>query len=104
LNTFSLYTVHPGGERSRDARSSLLDATLGCYRSWGTRVAICLTDENDLSDYIDAGFRKEKEYVCLSWSRRTIKSYYDFVQERFSRFEERQQRKRQEPVSDSSNP
>ena len=100
LNTFSVYTVHPGGESARDARRSLLDATLGCYRSWGTRVAICLTDENDLSDYIDAGFRKEKEYVCLSWSRRTIKSYYDFVQERFSRFEERQQRKPEKPVSE----
>jgi len=100
LNTFSLYTVCPGGERVRDARRSLLDATLGCYRSWGTRVAICLTDENDLSDYIEAGFRKEKEYVSLSWSRRTIKSYYNFVQEKFSRFEERQQRKTEEPVSE----
>ena len=92
LNTFSVYTVHPEGERARDARRSLLDAVLTCYRSWGARVAICLTDEHSLSDYIDAGFRKEKEYVCLSWSRRMIKNYYDYVQEKFSRFEERKQR------------
>ncbi len=93
LNTFSLYTVDPADEMVRDARRSLLEATLDCYRSWRTRVAICLTDEEDLSDYMDAGFRQEKEYICLSWSRRTIKSYYDYVQERFSRFEERKQRK-----------
>jgi hypothetical protein len=67
-------------------------------------VAICLTEEDDLSDYVDAGFRKEKEYVSLSWSRRTIKSYYNFVQEKFSRFEERQQRKREELVSDPPKP
>jgi hypothetical protein len=103
LNTFSLYTVCPGGEGVRDARRNLLDATLECYRSWNTHVAICLTDEDDLSDYMDAGFSKEKEYVCLSWSRRTIKSYYNYVQERFSRFEERQQRKPEEPVSDPRN-
>lgn len=92
LNAFSVYTVHPGGERVRDARRTLLDAALTCYRSWGARVAICLTGENDLSDYMDAGFRKEKEYVCLSWSRRMIKNYYDYVREEFSRFEERKQR------------
>ena len=99
MNTFSIYTVHPEGERARDARRSLLDATLTCYRSWGARVAICLTDEDDLSDYMDAGFRKEKEYVCLSWSRRMIKNYYDYVQEKFSRFEERKQRTVVEPVA-----
>lgn len=92
LNTFSIYTVDPTDEAISDVRQSLLQATLDCYRSWRTRVAICLTDEDNLSDYIDAGFRKEKEYICLSWSRRTIKSYYDYVQERFSRFEERKQR------------
>ena len=92
LNAFSVYTVHPGDEKVRDARRSLLDAALTCYRSWGARVAICLTDENDLTDYIEAGFRKEKEYVCLSWSRRMIKNYYDYVPEKFSRFEERKQR------------
>ena len=55
-------------------------------------MAICLTDESDLTVYLDAGFKKEKEYICLSWSRRMIKSYYDYVQEKFSRFEERKQR------------
>jgi hypothetical protein len=99
LNTFSVYTVHPEAERARYARRSLIDAALTCYRSWGARVAICLTGENVLSDYTDAGFRKEKEYVCLSWSRRMIKNYYDYVQEKFSRFEERKQRKPEEPVS-----
>ena len=92
LNTFSIYTVHPGGERAREARKSLLRIVLECYRSWDARVAICLTDETDLTDYLEAGFRKEKEYISLSWSRRTIKSYYDYVQERFSRVEERKLR------------
>ncbi|MGW8319967.1 MAG: hypothetical protein ACWGSD_00285, partial [Thermodesulfobacteriota bacterium] len=103
LNAFSIYTVHPEGERARNARRSLLPAVLTCYRSWGARVAICLNKEDVLSDYMDAGFRKEKEYVCLSWSRRMIKNYYDYVQEKFSRFEERKQRKPQEPVSDPPN-
>jgi hypothetical protein len=98
LNTFSIYTVDPPGVRARDARRRLLGAILECYRSWRTRVAICLTDESDLSDYLDAGFRKEKEYICLSWSRRMIKSYYDYVQERFSRFEERKQRTSRELI------
>jgi hypothetical protein len=97
LNTFSVYTVLPEDERAREARRSLVDAALTCYRSWGARVAICLTDEIVLRDYIDAGFRKEKEYVCLSWSRRMIKNYYDYVRERFSRFEERKQRALGEP-------
>ena len=92
LNTFSIYTVHPEEERVRDARRRLLEVVLDCYRSWGYRVAICLTEEEDLSDYLEAGFRKEKEYVSLSWSRRMIKNYYDYVQERFGRFEERKQR------------
>jgi hypothetical protein len=103
LNAFSIYTVHPEGDRACDARRSLLDAALTCYRSWGARVAICLTKEDVLSHYMDAGFRKEKEYVCLSWSRRMIKNYYDYVQEKFSRFEERKQGKPQEPVSDPPN-
>ena len=92
LNTFSMYTVQPADERTAEARKSLMDATIECYRSWRARVAICLTEEEDLTDYLEAGFRKEKEYVCLFWSRRTIKSYYDYVQERFCRFEERKQR------------
>ncbi len=97
LNTFSIYTVHPEDESVRDARWSLLLAVLDCYRTWGARVAICLTDEDDLRQYLEAGFRKEKEYVCLSWSRRMIKNYYDYVQERFGRFEERRQRVSGEP-------
>lgn len=100
LNTFSIHTIESEGGRARDARRGLLEATLECYRSWNSRVAICLTDETDLSDYINAGFRKEKEYVCLSWSRRTIKSYYDYVQEKFSRFEERKQRRPEKVTSD----
>ena len=100
LNAFSIQTIRCDGKLAGEARKSLLDATLDCYRSWRARVAICLTDEEDLTDYLDAGFVKEKEYVCLSWSRRTYKGYYDYVQERFSRFEERQQRKPEELVSD----
>lgn len=93
MNFFTLYTIRPDLPVATDARRALLDATMDSYRSWKTRVAICLTEEEDLEDYLDAGFRKEKEYVCLSWSRRMIKDYYDYVQERFSRFEERKQRK-----------
>jgi len=104
LNTFSIYSLVSECGQARDAHRCLLDAALDCYQSWGTRIAICLTDEDDLSGYIDAGFRKEKEYVSLTWSRRTIKSYYDYVQERFSRFEERKQRTPEEPVSDPSKP
>jgi hypothetical protein len=92
LNTFSIYTIDPAGEGAHTARHHLLHAVLDCYRSWGARVAICLTDERDSAVYFDAGFRKEKEYVCLSWSRRMIKSYYHYVQERFGRFEDRKQR------------
>ena len=99
LNTFSVYTVHPEGETARDARRRLIDAVLTCYRSWGTHVAICLTDQEDVRDYIDAGFRKEKEYVCLTWSRRMIKNYYDYVKEKFSRFEERKQRTSAAPLA-----
>jgi hypothetical protein len=103
LNGFSIHTVHWDGRVASEARKSLLDATLDYYRSWRTRVAICLADEDDLTDYLQAGFVKEKEYICLAWSRRTYKGYYDYVQERFSRFEERQQRKPEEPESDPLN-
>jgi hypothetical protein len=92
LNAFSLYSVCPGHPRDAESRRWLLDAVIDCYRSWNERVAICLTDEADLTDYLDAGFRKEKEYVCLSWSRAMIKNYYDYVQERFGRVEGRRQR------------
>lgn len=92
LNTFSLHTIRPDHPRAGDARRSLLAAALDCYRSWQARVAIALAEEEDLRDYLDAGFKKEKEYICLTWSRRTMKSYYDYVQEKFSRFEEIRQR------------
>lgn len=93
LNSFSLYTIRPEHPVAREARRALLNAAIDCYRSWKARVAICLAEEQDLEDYLDGGFKKEKEYVCLSWSRRMIKGYYDYVKERFSRFEERKQRK-----------
>ncbi len=99
LNAFSLHTIYPDHPRAMDARRSLLEAVLGCYRSWQARVAIALAEEEDLSGYLEAGFKKEKEYICLTWSRRTMKSYYDYVQERFSRFEEMRQRGSTEPSS-----
>lgn len=92
LNGFSLYTVCSDHPMVTVSRRRLLEAVLDRYRSWDERVAICLTEEEDLTDYLDAGFVKEKEYICLSWSRIMIKNYYDYVQERFSRFEERKQR------------
>lgn len=92
LNAFSIYSVRPDHPRATESRSVLLNAVMDCYRSWKARVAICLTEDEDLQDYLAAGFRKEKEYVCLSWSRTMIKHYYDYVQERFSRFEERRRR------------
>jgi hypothetical protein len=92
LNAFSIYSVRPDHPRARESRSVLLNAVMDCYRSWKARDAICLTEDEDLEDYLAAGFRKEKEYVCLSWSRTMIKHYYDYVQERFSRFEERRRR------------
>ena len=92
LNAFSIYSVRPDHPRAKESRRVLLEAVTDCYRSWKARVAICLTEEEDLEDYFTAGFRKEKEYVCLSWSRTMIKHYYDYVQERFSRLEERKQR------------
>ena len=92
LSGFSLYSVGTAGPRLRAARRALLRAVLEQYRAWGARTAICLTTESDLGTYLEAGFRKEKEYVCVTWSRRAIKSYYDYVQERFGRFEARKKR------------
>ena len=99
MNTFSLHTIHPDDPRARDTRARLLESVLDCYRSWNARVAICMTEEENLSSYLEAGFKKEKEYICLTWSRRTMKSYYDYVQEKFSRFEEIRQRGSAEPSS-----
>jgi hypothetical protein len=92
LNAFSLHSVCPGHPADAESRGRLLEAVIDCYRSWNDRFAICLTDEADLTDYLDAGFRKEKEYICLSWSRSMIKNYYDYLQERFGRVEGRRQR------------
>ena len=91
LNTFSIWSLSSGPDDST-ARRQLIRAAADRYRSWGARTAICLTDEEDLGDYLAEGFQKTKEYVCFSLSRRTIKSYYDYVQERFGRFEQRKLR------------
>lgn len=91
LNTFSVWSVRSDAG-IQDIRRSLIEVVLRFYRSLGIRTAICLTTEEDLTDYLAAGFRKEKEYICFTSSRRAIKSYYDYVQERFSRFEERKHR------------
>lgn len=91
LNTFSVWSVRRD-TRVQEVRRKLIEVVAQFYRSLGARTAICLTQEEDLSDYLAAGFRKEKEYICFTSSRRAIKSYYDYVQERFSRFEERRER------------
>ena len=95
LNTFAVWSVRRDG-KIQEIRRSLVDAVVRFYRPLGVRTAICLTTEEDLTDYCAAGFKKEKEYICFTSSRRAIKSYYDYVQERFSRFEERKQRASQE--------
>ena len=89
LDTFSIHTIHPDAEQVGDFRRCLLDAVLDCYRSWHTPVAICLTEEDDLGDYFCVGFKKEKEYACLTWSRRSYKRYHAYLRERFGRFDER---------------
>lgn len=91
LNTFSVWSVRRDS-RVPAIRRKLIEVVAQFYRSLGARTAICLTQEEDVSDYLAAGFRKEKEYICFTSSRRAIKSYYDYVQERFSRFEERRER------------
>jgi len=91
LNTFSVWSVRRHS-RVHEVRRKLIEVVAQFYRSLGARTAICLTEEDDLSDYLAAGFRKEKQYICFTSSRRAIKSYYDYVQERFSRFEERRER------------
>jgi len=96
LNTFSVWSL-PGARDAAAARRRLIRAAVDQYRSWGARTAICLTEEADLSDYLAEGFRKNKEYVCFSLSRRTIKNYYDYVQERFGRFEQRKLKRRPAP-------
>jgi len=95
LNTFSIWSL-PGVVAGSPVRRQLIRAAVDRYRSWGARTAICLTDEADIADYLAEGFRKTKEYVCFSLSRRTIKSYYDYVQERFGRFEQRRLRSQPE--------
>ncbi len=97
LNSFSLWSL-PGGQQDSQVRRQLIRAVVERYRSWGARTAICLTGDQDISDYMAEGFRKTKEYVCFSLSRRTIKSYYDYVQERFGRFEQRKLRRQREPT------
>jgi hypothetical protein len=92
LNGFSVYSVRGEGERSRQVRKSLILAALNRYREWGARTAIALTCEEDITDYLEAGFVKVKEYICFTSSRRAIKSYYEYVQERFGRFEQRKQK------------
>ncbi len=91
LNTFSVWSVRRDS-RAQEVRRKLIEIVAQFYRSLGARTAICLTQEEDVSDYLAAGFRKEKEYICFTSTRRAIKSYYDYVQERFSRFEERRER------------
>jgi hypothetical protein len=88
LNTFSVWSL-PGAEAESHVRRRLIRCAVDRYRSWGARTAICLTEEEDITDYLAEGFRKTKDYVCFSLSRRTIKSYYDYVEERFGRFEQR---------------
>ena len=92
LNSFSVFSVREGGERNRQVRKRLIESCINFYRSWGARTAICLTSEEDITDYLAQGFKKEKEYICFTSSRRAIKNYYDYVQERFGRFEERRLR------------
>jgi len=93
MNSFSLWSLPAGGPPESAVRRALIRAVVERYRSWGARTAICLTEEQDLADYLSEGFRQTKEYVCFTSSRRTIKSYYDYVQERFGRLEQRQRRK-----------
>ncbi|MEW6439573.1 MAG: PilZ domain-containing protein [bacterium] len=91
LNTFCVWSMQ-SDRRSHEIKRILIRAVAGFYRSLGVRTAICLTLEEDPGDYAAVGFRKEKEYICFTSSRKAIKSYYDYVQERFSRFEERKHR------------
>jgi len=98
LNSFSLWSVRGEGERRSRVRRGLIEMVVRRYRSWGARTTICLTTEDDITDYEAEGFKKIKEYVCFTSSRRAIKSYYDYVQERFGRFEERKQRSNQKRV------
>ena len=94
INTFSVWSVCGEAERIRQARGCLIEATARRYEEWGARTAIALTCEEDISDYLAAGFEKVKEYVCFTSSRTAIKSYYEYVQERFGRFEQRKQKSR----------
>jgi hypothetical protein len=94
LNSFSVYSVRGEEERSRQVRRSLIKAALDRYRQWGARTAIALTCDEDINEYLDEGFAKVKEYICFTSSRRAIKSYYEYVQERFGRLERRKQKSR----------
>jgi len=93
LNSFSLWSLPGVGPSNGPVRRALIRAVVERYRSWGARTAICLTEDRDLADYLAEGFRKTQEYVCFTSSRSTIKNYYDYVQERFGRLEQRQHRK-----------
>jgi len=92
LNSFSLWSVRGEGERHRRVRRGLIEMAAQRYRAWGARSTICLTTEDDITDYQASGFNKIKEYICFTSTRRAIKSYYDYVQELFGPFEERNQR------------
>lgn len=104
INAFSVWSVSGDRERTRQVRRVLIEDAARRYEDWGARTVIALTCEEDIGDYLSAGFEKLKEYVCFTSSRRAIKSYYEYVQERFGRFEQRQRRSRPAPPAREVSP
>lgn len=83
LNTFSLFSIEDGGEIYRASRRILIGCVISLYQSWGVKTVICLTTDEDLSDYMAFGFEKKREYICFTSTRKVIKNFYNYVKERY---------------------